>query len=69
MKIEIWWIGKTFQDFTQKGYTEFLKRIQKFTAVSVVEIPKLKGQTQAKTIKSLEAERILAKLKPDDMLI
>ncbi|HRH56932.1 MAG TPA: 23S rRNA (pseudouridine(1915)-N(3))-methyltransferase RlmH [Chitinophagales bacterium] len=69
MKIEIWWIGKTFQDFTQKGYTEFLKRIQKFTAVSVVEIPELKGQTQAKTIKSLEAERILAKLKPDDMLI
>lgn len=69
MKIEIWWIGKTFQDFTQKGYTEFLKRIQKFTSVSVVEIPELKGQTQAKTIKSLEAEKILAKLKPDDILI
>lgn len=69
MKIEIWWIGKTFQDFTQKGYTEFLKRIQKFTSVSVVEIPELKGQTQAKIIKSLEAEKILAKLKPDDILI
>lgn len=69
MKIEIWWIGKTFQDFTHKGYTEFLKRIQKFTSVSVVEIPELKGQTQAKTIKSLEAEKILAKLKPDDILI
>ncbi len=69
MKIEIWWIGKTFQDFTQKGYIEFLKRIQKFTPVSIVEIADLKGQTQAKTIKNLEAEKILAKLKPDDFLI
>lgn len=69
MRIEIWWIGKTFQDFTQKGYTEFLKRIQKFTSISVVEIAEIKGQTQPKVIKSQEAEKILAKLKPDDFLI
>ena len=29
MKIEIWWIGKTFQDFTLSGYSEYLKRLQK----------------------------------------
>lgn len=69
MKIEIWWIGKTFQDFTQKGYTEFLKRIEKFTPVSIVEFPDTKGQTQPKVIKQLEAEKILAKLKPDDQLV
>jgi 23S rRNA (pseudouridine1915-N3)-methyltransferase len=69
MKIEIWWIGKTFQDFTQKGYTEFLKRIQKFTAVEIVEIADIKGQTNANSIKKSESEKILAKLKNDDFLI
>lgn len=69
MKIEIWWIGKTFQDFTQKGYTEFLKRIQKFNSVEIVEIPEIKGQQTAVNSKKLEAEKILAKLKPTDYLI
>ncbi|HNE50827.1 MAG TPA: 23S rRNA (pseudouridine(1915)-N(3))-methyltransferase RlmH [Chitinophagales bacterium] len=69
MKIEIWWIGKTFQDFTQKGYTEFIKRIEKFTPISIVEIPEIKGQAQGKIIKQLEAEKILSKIKPDDFLI
>lgn len=69
MKIEIWWIGKTFQDFTQKGYTEFLKRIEKFTNIEIVEIQEIKSQTQAKQLKSLEAEKILNKLEPDDFLI
>ena len=57
MKIEIWWIGKTFQDFTQKGYTEFLKRIQKFNSVEIVEIPEIKGQQTAVNSKKLEAEK------------
>ncbi|MCC6517053.1 MAG: 23S rRNA (pseudouridine(1915)-N(3))-methyltransferase RlmH [Chitinophagales bacterium] len=69
MKIEIWWIGKTFQDFTQKGYTEFLKRIEKFTNIEIVEIQEIKSQSQAKQLKSLEAEKILNRLKPDDFLI
>lgn len=69
MKVEIWWIGKTFQDFTAKGYTEFLKRIEKFTAVSIVEFPEIKGQQNPVQLKNLEATKILAKLKPDDILV
>ena len=69
MKIEIWWIGKTFQDFTQKGYLEFLKRIQKFNAAAIVEIADIKGQPNPKILKNMEAEKILGKLKPDDFLI
>lgn len=69
MKIEIWWIGKTFQDFTQKGYAEFLKRIQKFNATEIIEIADIKGQNNPKILKNIEAEKILAKLKPDDYLI
>ncbi|MCB0507299.1 MAG: 23S rRNA (pseudouridine(1915)-N(3))-methyltransferase RlmH [Bacteroidetes bacterium] len=69
MKIEIWWTGKTFQDFVAKGYLEFLKRIQKFNAVDIVEFPDVKNQQQAEIIKKLEAEKILNKLKQDDYLI
>lgn len=69
MKIEIWWIGKTFQDFTKKGYDEFLKRIQKFNAIQIEEIAEIKNQNNPKILKNLEAEKILAKLKPDDFLI
>lgn len=69
MKIEIWWIGKTFQDFTAKGCAEYLKRLQKFAQLSVVEFPDVKGQTQAALIKAMEAEKVLSRLKSDDYLI
>jgi 23S rRNA (pseudouridine1915-N3)-methyltransferase len=69
MKVEIWWIGKTFQDFTSKGCEEFIKRIKKFTSLHIVELPDIKGQMQANIIKQLEAEKIISKLKSDDFLI
>ena len=69
MKIEIWWTGKTFQDFTQKGYTVFLKRIEKFTQIGIVEFAVTKGQSNPISLKKMEAEKILGKLKPDDYLV
>ena len=69
MKIEIWWTGKTFQDFTQKGYTEFIGRIRKFTAIDIVEFPETKGISQPAQQKSAEADKILGKLKNDDFLV
>lgn len=69
MKIEIWWTGKTFQDFTQKGYTVFLKRIEKFTQIGIVEFAEIKGQSNPVSLKKMEAEKILTKLKPDDYLV
>ncbi len=69
MKIEIWWTGKTFQDFTQKGYTEFMGRIRKFTAIDIVEFPETKGISQPAQQKSAEADKILGKLKNDDFLV
>src|SRR4051812_8497437 len=69
MKVEIWWIGKTFQEFTKQGCKEYLDRIRKFTSVEVSEIPDIKGQTQPKIIKNLEAEKILLRLKPGDFLV
>ncbi|MBK9327785.1 MAG: 23S rRNA (pseudouridine(1915)-N(3))-methyltransferase RlmH [Sphingobacteriales bacterium] len=69
MKIEIWWIGKTFQDFTHKGYTEFLKRIERFTPVSIIEITDTKERSNPVAVKKAEAEKILSRLKQDDFLV
>ncbi|MDB5228372.1 MAG: rlmH [Bacteroidota bacterium] len=69
MKIEIWWIGKTFQNFIQSGYSEYLKRLQKLGAVTIFEFPDVKGQQNPGVIKSAESEKILKKLKEDDILI
>ncbi len=55
MKIEIWWIGKTFQDFTLKGYNVFLKRIQKFNPTDIVEFAEIKGQSNPVSLKKMEA--------------
>lgn len=69
MKIELWWIGKTFQDFTQKGCAEYQHRIKKFTSLEIIELQEIKGHSQPKTIKAMEAEKVIAKLKPEDYLI
>ncbi len=69
MKLEIWWIGKTFQDFTHKGYSEYIKRIEKFTSIQIIEIPEVKHSNNPTQLKKLEAEKIFSKLKPDDFLI
>jgi 23S rRNA (pseudouridine1915-N3)-methyltransferase len=55
--------------FYAKGYNVFLKRIQKFNPTDIVEFAEIKGQSNPVSLKKMEAERILAKLKPDDFLV
>ena len=69
MKIELWWIGKTFEPYVKTGIDDYLKRIQRFTPIQTTEIPELKGMTDADAIRSREAVKILEKLKQDDHLI
>lgn len=69
MKIELWWIGKTFEPYVKSGIDDYLKRLQRFASVQVMEIPDIKGQTDGTTTKAREAAKILEKLKPEDLLI
>ena len=69
MKIELWWIGKTFEPYVKNGIDDYLKRLQRFTSVQTIELPDSKGITDAQTTKSKEAAKILEKLKPEDHLI
>lgn len=69
MKIELWWIGKTFEPYVKSGIDDYAKRLQRFAPVQVVEIPDIKGLSDGPATKAREAAKILDKLKPDDHLI
>jgi len=71
VKIELWYIGKTAFTFVKDGVAEFSKRINRYNKFSEVCIPDVKsGKNHPPAlIKKAEGEKIMALLKPDDLLI
>lgn len=71
MKIELWVIGKTKDNYLKDGETEYIKRIKRYMAVEVstIDIPAWPASMSAAEIKSKESQLVLAKLKVDDYLI
>jgi 23S rRNA (pseudouridine1915-N3)-methyltransferase len=68
MKIELWTIGKSFFSFVDEGEKEFTKRISKYIPLeSKVFNLKVKSKDPFQ-IKKEEAEKILQKLQPTDIL-
>ena len=71
MKIQLLVVGKTNQDFVQKGIDEFCGRIKHYLSFEIEVIPELKN-TKSLSIdqqKEREGELILKTLKPDDYLV
>ena len=70
MSVSILAIGKTRQDYLIKGIAEFQKRLSRYTAVKLIELPDIKGkQTNIEELKSKEADLVIKNLKPADILI
>lgn len=71
MKIELWVIGKTKDNYLKDGETEYIKRIKRYMAVEVstIDIPAWPASMSAAEIKLKESQLVLAKLKVDDYLI
>ena len=71
MKIELWVIGKTKDNYLKDGEAEYIKRIKRYMAVEVstIDIPAWPASLSAAEIKGKESQLVLAKLKPDDYLI
>ncbi|MBK7428016.1 MAG: 23S rRNA (pseudouridine(1915)-N(3))-methyltransferase RlmH [Saprospiraceae bacterium] len=71
MKIELWVIGKTKDNYLKDGETEYIKRIKRYMAVEVstIDIPAWPASMSAAEIKGKESQLVLAKLKADDYLI
>ena len=70
MKITILCVGKIKEKFYRDALDEYIKRLGKYCKFEIVEVqdektPDRAGEALEDQIKQKEAERILAKLKPD----
>lgn len=71
MKIELWVIGRTKDNYLKEGEAEYIKRIRRYMPVDVntIGIPAWPSSLNPLEIKAREAQLVLAKLKSDDYLI
>lgn len=71
MKINIWFIGKTDEDYLSIGIEKYAKKLSHYipTEVVVIPNPKAGSQTDKLAIKRLEGELILKKLQSEDFLV
>ena len=73
MKIRIYCIGKIKEDYLKQGISEYLKRLQPYSQVEIVELidSKVKDNPNASDIekaKNEEGERVLKVLKNDYLI-
>ncbi|MDP8211124.1 MAG: 23S rRNA (pseudouridine(1915)-N(3))-methyltransferase RlmH [Candidatus Stygibacter australis] len=70
MSVSILAIGKTKQDYLIQGIDEFQKRLSRYTAVKLIELPDIKTKKSTEEeLKFKEAELLLRNIKPNDILI
>ena len=61
MRLEIWHVGKTKNNWILEGETEYLKRCRRFTTIEEIIIPGAKSKSAA-SAKKAESERILMRV-------
>jgi 23S rRNA (pseudouridine1915-N3)-methyltransferase len=69
MHIEIWSIGKANESFIDEGVNFFFQKTKGYNSVELVILPSNKKVTDIDTIKKLEEETILKRLKPNHYLL
>lgn len=71
MKIKLLQIGKTTESYLNEGIGFYEKRINGFIPMHIETIPALKdtAASTAENMKLREGENILARLKPDDVVV
>ena len=71
MEIQLLCVGKTDRSFWSDAVTEYEKRLQHYVKFSLVFLPDVKAHknTNSSKIKKSETERILQKIKKDDLVI
>jgi 23S rRNA (pseudouridine1915-N3)-methyltransferase len=70
MKVELWAIGKTNEQYLDTGIQIFEKRLKNYLPFSLVILPDVKTKTSdPDQLKKEEGKLILSKLAPDDWLV
>ena len=66
MKILIWTIGKTNENYLEEGIRKYLKRLQHYGRIEYEEYKDVKAGINAEETLKREAELVLNKIKSDD---
>jgi len=71
MLIEVWWIGKTGEEYLDKGIQLYQERLRRLSPVRWTILPDIRkaASLDSDQRKSKEGDMILGKLQPDDLLI
>jgi 23S rRNA (pseudouridine1915-N3)-methyltransferase len=71
MKIELWQTGKTSFKYLSQGIELYLKRLRKYSKVSIETLPDIKnaGNFPPDLLKEKEGEQILKKIQEEDFLV
>jgi 23S rRNA (pseudouridine1915-N3)-methyltransferase len=70
MKVELWAIGKTNEQYLEAGISLFEKRLKNYLPFSMVILPDVKTKfSDSELLKKEEGKLILSKLAPDDWLV
>lgn len=71
MKIKIIALGKIKEKFLKEGIDEFLKRLNPYTTIEIIELTPVEIKDENLTSKALEqeGEKILANIKPNSYVI
>jgi len=71
MKISLWAIGKTHEEYVKTGVEDFTKRLSRYfkTEWNIIPVPKNAGMMSELDLRKKEGEMILQWLKEDDWLV
>lgn len=71
MKTQVWAIGKTSEQYLQKGCAIYEQRLKHYLPFEFTIIPDVRqaGKLSASQLKQKEAELIFKQLRPDDQLV
>ncbi len=71
MKIKIIALGKIKEKFLKEGIDEFLKRLRPYTTIEICELQpiEIKDENLTEKVLDMEAEKILAHIKPQSYII
>lgn len=74
MKIKLITVGKLKEDYLKKGVDYYIKQLKKIYELEIVELldektPDTRSAKQEEKIKSIEGERILSRVSPEDYLV
>jgi 23S rRNA (pseudouridine1915-N3)-methyltransferase len=71
MKIHLWSVGRTHEDYVKTGVEEFTRRLGNYFPAtwSILSPPKNASSLERTALLQKEAEIILGRLRPDDCLV